>query len=122
MQPEDAIGYTSGEAWFYAACFIAAAVGGISRTLRDDSYQSAGTLFGLCVCSGILGSFVVAAWCGGNGGSSGFEFFYVLFSGVVGMAGKEADRYINKILHWAIVRACVGFGIEMKDDDGGGDE
>lgn len=113
MEPNEiqAAGVTLYEIGFYAAVIISAALGGMARTFRDNSYQHLWGLVGICMSSGCLAFGFTAYFVGGNGGASGRELYYVGLAALIGLMGKEQDQ----VLKWAYRKIAINLGIPLEE-------
>jgi hypothetical protein len=83
---------------FWGLVWLTAAAAGVARCLRDSDYRSCIDLVSIGLFSGMVGVGVVGFWVGSAGGHIGYEPRYLGLSALLGLAGKEQDRFVRFII------------------------
>lgn len=83
---------------FWGLVWLTAAAAGVARCLRDSDYRSCLDLASVGLFSGMVGLGVVGFWIGSSGGHIGSEPRYLGLSALLGLAGKEQDRFVRFII------------------------
>jgi hypothetical protein len=98
---------------FYIGIYLLACFAGVARTFRDHLYSNVWNLLSVGICSGFigLGCITMLTWISGT--SVGHEPGLVAVSIFLGLLGKEADKYIPKILEAILYR----FGLKFNKQD-----
>ena len=107
----------SEEGMFIILVIVAGFISGLYRARRDDNYERWSDLFAVGVCSGALGFGIVTFWLGPGHVVGRIDWFYVGFSALIGLIGKELESSVRKLFVKALTQAFTKLGIPVESND-----
>lgn len=100
--------------YLYAITFCLASAAGIVRAFRDDRYRDIPNLCSVGIVCGFVSTASIACMLWAGRDSPADKHAFVAVAVVIGLAGKEADRYLLAIVGW--IQKRLGVDIPEPED------